>query len=110
MPDTLKVKIAVRANRTWSEIQPREFVLAYIVAVAEFYSSPWETGNGNNALKAFRIAGHPVAVALGYYDKHRHTCTQDFNTERGHRNLIEIKVKWAIAIWHLTLLDGTFEQ
>jgi hypothetical protein len=33
MSDNLKVKIAVMANRTWSEIQPQEFVLAFIASV-----------------------------------------------------------------------------
>jgi hypothetical protein len=33
MLDNLKVKIAVRAQRTWSEVQPQEFVLAYIAAL-----------------------------------------------------------------------------
>ena len=40
MSDSLKVKIAVRANRTWSEIQPQEFVLAYIVAVTGVLQQP----------------------------------------------------------------------
>jgi hypothetical protein len=30
--------------------------------------------------------------------------------EHGHRYLIAIKVNWAIAIWRLTLLDGTSER
>jgi len=65
MSDSLKVKIAVRTNRTWSEIQPQEFVLAYIVTVAGVLQQPSGDGKGNCVLKTLRIAGLPVAVAIG---------------------------------------------
>jgi hypothetical protein len=60
------VKIAVMANRTWSEIQPQEFVLAFIAAVVGVLLLPlgeWKRGNG--VLKTLRIANHPVVVPLG---------------------------------------------
>jgi hypothetical protein len=61
MSDTLKVNIAVRANRTWSEIQPQEFVLAYIVAFAGVLQQPLGEGkmewctNGTAALPAILL-------------------------------------------------------
>jgi hypothetical protein len=44
MSDNLKVKIAVMANRTWSEIRPQRYVLAFIAAVAGVLQQPLGEG------------------------------------------------------------------
>jgi hypothetical protein len=51
MWDNLKVKIAAREKRTWSEVQPQEFVLAYIAGGATVLLHPLGDSEENGRIK-----------------------------------------------------------
>jgi hypothetical protein len=101
MSDTLRVKIAVRTNHTRSEIQPQEFVLAYIVAVAGVLQQP--LGDGK---QEWYIKGTPHCrpsccsgtwlIGQGYTHTQTHTHTHTHTHTRVHKTLIR---NTAIGIW-----------
>jgi hypothetical protein len=59
MLNNLKVKIAVRARNTWSEVQPQEFVLAYTAAVPLVLQRPLGDGSWE-----WRIKEHSALPAI----------------------------------------------
>jgi hypothetical protein len=49
--NNLKVKIAAREKRTWSKVQPQEFVLAYIAGAATVLLRPLGDAEENDRIK-----------------------------------------------------------
>jgi hypothetical protein len=78
MWDNLKVKIAVREKRTWSEVQPQEFVLGYIAGGATVLLHP-----SGDAEESDRIKEHSTLPPIASHWHFTDTTHVQRGTEMG---------------------------